>query len=109
MNLATHDGNSIFSKKTLKIPDLVNENNIGRIYDFFYNYKIAQLSDSVIYNHAEQEYWVEDKPYYGYAIIFVEFWYDNNNSRNFYRNIVDNKCKIAYDDTDFWEVEFYNY
>ena len=38
----------------------------------------------------------------------IEKWIDNNGSNNFYNNIIENKCKIVYNDPSYWDLELYS-
>ena len=97
---------TMFSQKSLIIPDYVSPTDIPEIYNYFDYYNIAEL-DTVFYqDHLEQEYNVEDRPFYGRAIISVKAWYNNNGARSFYDSIVNNNCKMIYDEPDYWDLEF---
>ena len=54
-----------------------------------------------------QEYYVEDKPFYGYAVIEIREWYKNNGSLSFYENLISGNAKMVYEDPEYWDVEFY--
>lgn len=98
----------MFSEKILMIPDYVLPRDVPAIYNYFKNFNIAELRSVEYRDHEEEEYWVEDKPFYGYAVIEVDYWYNNTGAENFYKSIFDKKCKMVYDDPFYWELTFYN-
>ena len=97
----------MYKNMVLSIPDSVLPTDIPRIIDWFLYYNIADISDVSIRRHPEEEYYVEDRTLYGYAVIEIKEWYNNNGSRNFYNNIVSGTAKMVYDDPQYWDVEFY--
>tara|TARA_Y100000766_G_C18893143_1_gene599555 strand:+ start:114 stop:974 length:861 start_codon:yes stop_codon:yes gene_type:complete len=60
------------------------------IYHFFDTNSIAELYDIEFYKHPECEYNVDEDKYYptGYAIIYIDYWYDTNNSSSFYNSLI---------------------
>ena len=64
----------------LSIPDSVLPTDIPRIIDWFLYYNIADISDVSIRRHPEEEYYVEDRTLYGYAVIEIKEWYNNGNT-----------------------------
>ena len=96
----------MFSNKMLYIPDYVVYEDIPVIIKYFEDFKIAKINKVEIRKHLEQEYYVEDKYNYGYALIEVEFYYNNQGAQNFYSAIENNKCIMVYDDPLYWEVQF---
>ena len=96
----------MFSNKMLYIPDYVVYEDIPVIIKYFEDFKIAKINKVEIRKHLEQEYYVEDKYTYGYALIEVEFYYNNQGAQNFYSAIENNKCIMVYDDPLYWEVQF---
>lgn len=62
------------------------------IYHFFDTNSIAELYDIEFYKHPECEYNVDEDKYYptGYAIIYIDYWYDTNNSSSFYNSLIYN-------------------
>ena len=97
----------MYSCKLLCIPDYVVPNNINTIYHYFDYFNIAKIKNINFYDHPEEEYYVEDVAFYGYIIIEIEKWYENNGSYSFYESLLNNTCKIVYNDPDYWEVELY--
>ena len=96
----------MFSNKMLYIPDYVVYEDIPTIIKYFEDFKIAKIKNVEICKHLEPEYYVEDKYNYGYAVIEVEFYYNNQGAQNFYSAIENNKCLMVYDDPLYWEVQF---
>lgn len=103
----TQNNDFYISGKYLVIPDMVTREDIPTIYHYFDYYNIAKVKNVEVYYHVEEEYYVEDKSYYGYAVIEIEEWYNNNGSVSFYNHLWHNKCKMVYDDPNYWNVEFY--
>ena len=97
----------MYKNMVLTIPDSVLPVDIPQIINWFLYYNIADVKDVSIHRHPEPEYYVEDRASYGYAVIEIAEWYNNNGSRNFYDNIVSGTAKMVYNDPHFWEVEFY--
>lgn len=96
----------MFSNKMLYIPDYVDYKDIPIIIKYFEDFEIAKIKQVEIRKHLEEEYYVEDKYNYGYALIEVEFYYNNQGAQNFYSAIENNKCIMVYDDPLYWEVQF---
>ena len=96
----------MFSNKMLYIPDYVVYEDIPTIIKYFEDFNIAKIKNVKICKHLEPEYYVEDKYNYGYAVIEVEFYYNNQGAQNFYSAIENNKCLMVYDDPLYWEVQF---
>lgn len=96
----------MFSKKMLYIPDYVVYQDIPTIIKYFEDFNIAKIKNVQVFKHLEPEYYVEDKYNYCYALIEVEFYYNNQGSQNFYNAIENNKCVMVYDDPLYWEVQF---
>lgn len=99
---------NMFDKKVLYISDMVVPSDIPKIIDYFETYTIAKVYDVLVYEHREQEYFVEDLDLYCNAVIIIDEWYDNSGAKSFYNSLLDNKCKMVYDDPKFWNLEFYN-
>ena len=97
----------MYKNMVLTIPDLVLSQDIPNIIDWFDYYGIADVKDVDVRMHPEEEYYVEDKPFYGYAVIVIREWYKNNSSLSFYENLISGSAKMVYDDPYTWEVEFY--
>ena len=97
---------SMFSKKMLYIPDYVVNQDIPTIIKYFEDFNIAKIKDVQVCKHLEPEYYVEDKYNYSYALIEVEFYYNNQGAQNFYSAIENSKCIMVYDDPLYWEVQF---
>ena len=91
----------------LMIPDYTIANHVPLVYKYFNDFNIAKLKNVTYYDYPAEEN-DEDEPFYGYIIIEVEQWFDNVTSRNFYNAVVDNNCKMVYDDPSYWDVEFYD-
>jgi len=105
--MCQNNPNHTYDSMVLTIPDAVLPTDIPRIINWFLYYNIADVSDVTVYKHPEPEYYAEDSSRYGYAVIKIAEWYNNNGSRNFYDNIVSGRAKMVYNDPYFWEVEFY--
>lgn len=97
----------MYKRMVLTIPDLVLPQDIPNIINWFDYYGIADVKDVDVREHPEQEYYVEDRPFYGYAVIEISKWYKNNASLSFYENLIAGYAKIVYDDPYYWEVDFY--
>ena len=97
----------IFKRMVLTIPDLVLPQNIPTIINWFDYYGIADVKNVDVREHPEQEYYVEDRPFYGYAVIEIREWYKNNGSLSFYENLIGGSAKMVYEDPEYWDVEFY--
>jgi hypothetical protein len=97
---------SMFSKKMLYIPDYVVYEDIPTIIKYFEDFNIAKIKNVHVFKHLEPEYYVEDKYNYCYALIEVDYYYNNQGSQNFYNAIENNKCLMVYDDPLYWEVQF---
>ena len=97
---------TMFSNKTLYIPDYVVVEDIPTIINYFHYYNIAKVKSVEVFKHHEPEYYVEDNYNYGYALITIDYYYNNQGARNFYNRIENNKGIIVYDDPKFWEVMF---
>lgn len=97
---------TMFSNKMLYIPDYVIYEDISTIIKYFEDFNIAKIKDVQVFKHLEPEYYVEDKYNYCYALIEVEFYYNNQGAQNFYSAIENNKCAMVYDDPLYWEVKF---
>jgi len=96
----------MFSKKMLYIPDYVVYEDIPTIIKYFEDFNIAKIKNVQVFKHLEPEYYVEDKYNYCYALVEVEFYYNNQGAQNFYNAIENNKCLMVYDDPLYWEVQF---
>lgn len=96
----------MFSNTILYIPDYVVVEDIPTIIKYFDYYNIAKVKKVQVFKHCEPEYYVEDKSYYGFALIEIDYYYDNQGARNFYSSIENKKGLIVYDDPKFWEVQF---
>ena len=103
MSETTH---KLFSNKVLYIPDFILPQDIPKVYHYFDNYNIAKLKSVEVFDHPEPEYNCEDKAYYGYAIIIIDEWYNNNIAKTFYESLIENRCKMVYDDPLYWDLEF---
>ena len=105
--MAQENNNMLYSIKTLTIPDYVLPMDVPKIINWFDYYNIANVKNVDFREHPEPEYYVEDKPYYGYAVIEIDKWYKNNSSLTFYEYLASGSAKMVYDDPYYWVVEFY--
>ena len=101
------DSVDMFKNTTLKIPDYFAPFDISKVYNYFDYYNLATLKNVTYNDHLESEYNCEDKPFYGFCIIEIEKWQNNNSAKFFYNAISENKGKMVYDDPYYWDVEFY--
>jgi hypothetical protein len=92
---------TMFNKKLLFVPNNICETDENKIYKYFTYFNIAKIKNVEIIKY----YNVEDC----YAIIEIEKWNINRTSINFYNSIIDNKCKMIYDDPHFWELYVYDF
>ena len=97
---------TMFSKKFLYIPDYVVYEDVPTIIKYFEDFNIAKVKSVQVFPHEEQEYYIEDRYNYGYAIIEIDYYYYNQGSCNFYNSIENNKCLMVYNDPLYWEVQF---
>lgn len=97
----------MYKKVFLTIPDFVLPKDIPTIINSFHYYGIADVKNVDVFEHPEPESYVEDKKFYGYAIIEINKWYTNNVSKSFYENLIVGSAKIMYNDFEYWDVEFY--
>lgn len=102
------NNSEMFKNTTLKITDYFAPFDIPKVYHYFDYYNLAKVKNVTYYDHAEPEYNAEDKPFYGFGIIEIEEWYNNNSAKFFYNAISENKGKMVYDDPYYWDVEFDN-
>ena len=96
----------MFSNKVLYIPDYVVNEDVSTIIKYFDYYNIAKVKKVEIFKHIEPEYYVEDNNNYGFALIEIDKYYNNQGAINFYNTLENNKGIIVYDDPYFWEVKF---
>ncbi len=107
---AVIDTHFMFQEKILTIPDNVLPLDIETIYNWFERYNIAKVNNVTFHLHEEPEYYVEDNNgHYGYAVIYIDEWYDNTCACNFYEHIYNLNGKMVFDDPYYWEIEFYDY
>ena len=99
----------MFSNKMLYIPDFVLHMDVNTITNYFEKFEIAKVKKIEICEHSEEEYHVQGRYLYCFAIIEIDYYYDNIGAQNFYSNIENNKCKIIYNDPYYWDVEFSPY
>ena len=97
----------MYQRMVLTIPDLVLPQDIPTIINWFDYYGIADVKNVDVREHPEEEYYVEDRPFYGYAVIEIREWYKNNGSLSFYKNLIAGNAKMVYKDPEYWDVEFY--
>jgi len=97
---------TMFSKKMLYIPDYVVYEDIPTIIKYFEDFNIAKIKNVQVFKHLEPEYYVENQYNYGYALVEVEYYYNNQGAQNFYNAIENNKFLMVYDDPLYWEVQF---
>ena len=96
----------MFSNKFLYIPDYVVYQDTLTIINYFDYYNIAKVKNVEVHKHTETEYLTEDNNNYGFAIIEIDYYYNNQGARNFYSSIESGKGLIVYDDPNSWEVQF---
>jgi hypothetical protein len=96
------------SHKHLIIPDYVLLSDLPTIANYFEKYNIAKIKSVDFYEGNSTMYEDDngDTHYYGYAKIVIDEYYNNTGSRNFYDTITNNKCKMVFDDYDYWDLEF---
>ena len=99
----------MFSNKMLYIPDFVLHMDVNTIINYFEKFEIAKVKNIEICEHPEAEYHVQGRYLYYFAIIEIDYYYDNNCARNFYKAIENNKCKMVYNDPYYWDLEFSPY
>lgn len=97
----------MYKRMVLTIPDLVLPQDIPTIINWFDYYGIADVRNVDVREHPEEEYYVEDRLFYGYAVIEIREWYKNNGSLSFYENLIAGNAKMVYEDPEYWDVEFY--
>ena len=97
----------MYNRMVLTIPDFVLPEDIPTIINWFHYYGIADVKNVDFRQHPEPEYYVEDRPFYGYAVIKIYEWYKNNGSLSFYENLIAGGAKMVYEDPKYWDVEFY--
>jgi len=97
---------TMFSKKMLYIPDYVVYEDIPTIIKYFEDFNIAKIKNVEVCKHPEEEYYVENQYNYGYALVEVDYYYNNQGAYNFYSAIENNKCAMVYDDPLYWELQF---
>ena len=106
------DNPQLYKKMRLTISDEVVDNDVHSILNWFEYYGIANIKNINVRPHPEPEAYVENKPFYGYAVIEIDEWYKNNASRAFYENIIAGCAKIPhydrYDPTDIGMLNFMN-
>ncbi len=107
VSIESTNNEEMYSRMVLTIPDLVIPQDIPNIIHWFDYYGIADVGDVDVLEHPEEEYYVEDRPFYGYAVIKINKWYKNNHSLSFYKDLIAGYAKIVYDDPYYWEVDFY--
>ena len=97
---------TMFSNKMLYIPDYVLPDQENNIINYFEDFEIAKVKKVEFYEHPEEEYHVEGRYPYCYAIIEINHYYNNTCALNFYNKIENNNCHIIYDDPFYWELQF---
>lgn len=97
----------VYKRMVLTIPEEVLPEDIPTIINWFDYYGIADVKNVDVREHPEQEYYVEDRPFYGYAVIEICKWYKNNGSLSFYENLIAGNAKMVYEDPKYWNVQFY--
>ena len=96
----------MFSNKKLYIPDYVVYEDIPTIMHYFHNFNIAKVNEVKVYPHLEPEYHTSGDHRYGYALIDIDYYYDNQGARNFYTSIENGKGLMVYNDPSYWVVQF---
>lgn len=97
MSVTSHN---MYNNKVLYIPNFILVQDIPKVYHYFDYYNIAKLENVEVFDHPESEY-------IGYAIIIVDEWYNTSISASFYQSLLENRCKMVYDDPYYWDLEFY--
>ena len=97
MSVTSHN---MYNNKVLYIPNFILVQDIPKVYHYFDYYNIAKLENVEVFDHPESEY-------IGYAIIIVDEWYNTSISKSFYQSLLENRCKMVYDDPYFWDLKFY--
>ena len=97
----------MFEENTLIIPDRVLKADLPFIIHFFEHYKIATLQDAQYFDHVKDEYDNDNNTVFGYVIVKVKRWYDNNGAVSFYESLLNNKAKLVYNDPVYWDVKLY--
>lgn len=93
---------NMFTNKLLFIPDYIHDlNDATTIKDYFEKFNIAKIKNVEIIKYFYYDCY--------YAIIEVDKWYINRTSINFYNNLMNNTCKMVYDDPHFWRLYVYEY
>ena len=105
--MQSSQNDEMFKRMVLTISDLVLPQDIPTIINWFDYYGIADVKNVDVCEHPEQEYYLEDRPFYGYAVIEIREWYKNNTSLSFYENLIGGSAKMVYNDPEYWDVEFY--
>ena len=98
----------MFGENTLIIPDRVLKSDLPFIIHFFEDYNIATLQDAEYYDHVKDEYDNDNNTVFGYVIVKVKSWHDNNGAVSFYESLLNNKAKLVYNDPVYWDVKLYN-
>ena len=69
METQTHT--NTMQNMVLTIPDYVTPMDIPKVYNYFEYYNIAEIKNVLYFDHPEEEYYCEDKPFYGFMIIEI--------------------------------------
>lgn len=112
MSSVPYTNDQVFQKKMLLIPDYVIPSDMPKIYHYFDYYNIASIKNVEIISNEKTNNNETNINYvfsndFCHAIIEVDEWRNNNSAYWFYQAIEDNKCKMVYDDPNYWDVEFY--
>lgn len=112
MSSVPDTNDQVFQKKMLLIPDYVIPSDMPKIYHYFDYYNIASIKNVEIISNEKTNNNETNINYvfsndFCHAIIEVDEWRNNNSAYWFYQAIEDNKCKMVYDDPNYWDVEFY--
>lgn len=92
--------------KCLYIPDFVLPEDIKIIKEKFELLGYGKILDIVLVEQAECEYHV-DKDIYSAAYVYVDYWNDNDQVKDFQDKIKDNtqEAKLMYDNVNYWVFE----
>ena len=95
------------SLNTLYIPDYVLPSDIPLIKENFEKLNLGKVNNIKLTMQPECEYHV-DRDIYSAALVYMEYWNDSEEAKNFKNMISDENsmAKIVYNDVgDFWEFE----
>lgn len=94
--------NTVQVMHTTMIIDHIYSGHIDAVQEYFAKYSIGKINNIVfhMYNGDQED---------GYAIIYLDFWYDNIVSKNMYNRIINNgEVRLVYDDPYYCVMRFYD-